>query len=281
VSSGQNFLAIAVDTVGRRFYTIRIKDLDTGQLLSEAIPNTTPNLVWAEDNRSLFYAKQDSLTLRWYRVYRHTLGRPASLDDLVYEERDSTFEVSVEKTQSRKFLLIASEQTLSTEVRYVDAVHPEEAFRVLEPRGRNHEYGVDHVGEFFVIRTNLGARNFRLVRAPEATPSRDHWEEILANREDAYLEDFELFRDYLVTVERSRGLMQLHIRPWNGDREHTVDFGEPAYSVDLGDNREPDTGTLRFVYVPHTPVVYDYDMESRKTPASARKSWRVRPANYH
>jgi oligopeptidase B len=284
VSSGQNFLAVAVDTVGRRFYTIRIKDLDTGQILPEVIPNTTPNLVWAEDNRNLFYAKQDSLTLRWYRVYRHTLGRPAAQDDLVYEERDSTFGVSVKKTQSRKYLLITSEQTLSTEVRYVEAMHPEEPLRGLEPRGQNHEYGVNHVGDFFVIRSNLGARNFRLLRAPEATPSRDHWEEILPNREDVFLQGFQLFRDYLVTVERSRGLTQLHIRPWNGDREHTVDFGEPAYSVDLGDNHEPDSRMLRFVYTSLTTPesIYDYDMETREK--TLRKRQEVLggydPANY-
>ena len=217
-------------------------------------------------------------------MYRHTLGRSADQDDLVYEEPDSTFEVSVQKTQSRKYVLIESQQTLSTEFRYLEAADPEGAFRVLEPRRRNHEYGVDHLGGSFVIRTNDGARNFRLVRAPEATPSREHWEEILPNRESVFLEDYEVFRDELVTVERSRGLIQLHIRPWSGDGEHTVDFGEPAYFASLGDNREPDTRTLRFVYTSLTTPesVYDYDMGTREK--TLRKRQEVLggydPANY-
>jgi len=265
-SSGSDFLAFAADTVGRRFYNIGFKNMSTGQVLPDVIPNVTSNLVWAEDDNTLFYVKQDPNTLRWYRVYAHRLGEPVSRDRLVYEEADSTYELGVEKTKSHKYLLIESEQTLATEVQYVDAAHPDEAPKMIEPRRRDHEYWVDHLGDSFFIRTNDGAPNFRLMQAPEATPSRDHWTDVIGPRSDVFVENFELFRNYLVVQERSQGLFRLRIRPMNGPTEHWVDFGEPAYVASLGDNPEPDTDWLRYEYTSLTTPesVYDYNMNTRE-----------------
>ena len=160
ISFGQQLMAYAVDTVGRRIYTVRFKDLSTGKILPDSIPAVTRNFVWANDDRTLFYTRQDPTTLRWHQVYRHTLGTDAKDDVLVYEEKDDTFEVSVSKTRSRKYILISSSQTLSDEYRYLDADKPTGEFQVFLPRRRNHEYGIDHLDGRFYTRTNDQAVNF-------------------------------------------------------------------------------------------------------------------------
>ena len=264
-SSGRNVLAFATDTVGRRFYTIRFKDLATGALLPDTIKDVTGNLAWANDNRTLFYARQDPATLRSHRVYRHELGAEAANDVLVYEETDETYSVHLAKTKSKRFVTIVSGQTLATEVRYLDAGTPREAFRVFLPRERGHEYSVDHLGDRFYIRTNAGAKNFKLVATPVDAPARENWRDVIPHRDDTYVADFDLFRDYLVVEERRAGLTQLRVVPFGGGAEHTIDFGEPTYSAGFGVNRESDTGVLRFTYSSLTTPnsVYDYDMATR------------------
>ncbi len=166
VSSGQDILAFAVDSVGRRIYDIHFKSLSTGQMLPDVIPEVTGNMAWANDNRTLFYAKQDPETLRSHRIYRHLLGTDSSADVMVYEEEDETFSTYVWKAKSKQFLFVASTQTVSSEYRYLDAHDPTGTFTVVTPRQRNHEYDVDHMGDAFYIRTNHDAENFRLMRAP-------------------------------------------------------------------------------------------------------------------
>jgi oligopeptidase B len=265
VSSDQSLLAYAVDTVGRRFYELRIRDLRTGEELADRIPQMTGNFVWANDNRTIFYVRQDPGTLRPYRVYRHELGADPASDELVWEERDETFTCHISKTKSEKFILIASRQTLSTEYRYLDASEPKGAFRLFLPRRRGHEYEVDHAGEHFYIRTNHEARNFRLMRTPEDRTALEAWQEVIPHQEDALLEGFELFRDHLVAVERRQGLLQLRIRASRGG-EHYLDFGEPAYAAYPVDNYELDTPLLRYNYSSLTTPnsVYDYDMQTRE-----------------
>ena len=165
-SSNEKLLAFATDTVGRRLYTLRFKDLESGRMLRDEIPGVTGNHAWAEDGRTIFYSKLEPGTLRWHRIYRHVVGADPSQDALVYEETDPEFECSVSKTRSRRFLVIESEQTLSNEVRYLDAKQPKGEFRVLLAREPDHEYSVDHLGDYFFIRTNWNAPNFRLMRAP-------------------------------------------------------------------------------------------------------------------
>ncbi|HEX9580184.1 MAG TPA: S9 family peptidase [Gemmatimonadales bacterium] len=267
VSFGQDLLAFATDTVGRRVYTLRFKNLATGAMLPDEIPQVTGNMAWANDNRTLFYTQQDPETLRWHRVYRHVLGTDPATDQLVYDETDETFSSFVFRTKSKAYVMIASFQTVSSEYRYLDANRPQGTFAVIQPRERDHEYDVDHFGEHFFIRTNLsGATNFRLMRTPVARPARDHWEEVIPHRGDVLLEGIEIFRDHLVLVERARGLRQLRVRPWSGEGEHYLEFGEPAYLTSPAENPTFDTPLLRFNYTSLTTPnsVYDYDMGTRQ-----------------
>jgi len=267
VSPDGTLLAFPADTTGRRIYTVRFKNLATGELLPDEIPAVTGNLAWANDNRTVFYSKQDPETLRSHRVFRHTLGTDPADDVLVYEETDDTFTTFVGKTKSRRFLLIGSYQTLATEYRLLDADDPAGAWRVVQPRRRDLEYHVDHLGDRLYIRTNLDAPNFRLMRAPVDAPGLEHWEEVLPHRDDVLLEDVELFENYLVATERHDGLTRLRVRPWDApEDEHYVAFDDPAYVVHTGTNPNADTDVLRFVYEsPTTPTTtYDYDMRTRE-----------------
>ena len=274
VSSGNNLLAYAADTVGRRQFTLRFRDLTTGRDLPDVVPGVTSNVAWARDNRTLFYTRQDPTTLRWYRIYRHVLGTPAAQDSLVYEEPDETFSASVFRTKSRRFIVIASSHTLSNEFRFVDATKPAGPFTVIQPRERNLEYSAEHFGEHWYIRTNLGARNFRLVRAPIATPGKAHWEEVIPHRADVLLEGFDIFKDYLVLSERERGLARLRVKPWTGAGEHYIDVSEPAYYAFTTVNPEFDTRILRYGYTSLTTPssTFDYDMASRSRTLLKRDS---------
>ncbi len=266
VSSGQDILAYAIDTQGRRIYSICFKHLTTGETWSEVIPSVTGNFEWANDNQTLLYARQDPDTLRSFQIYRHTLGTDPEQDKLVYEESDATFSVHVTKSKSKRFLLIASHQTLTSEVWYVDAETPAATFQVLHPRERGHEYDVDHLGDHFFIRTNDQAKNFRLMKTRGNATEKSQWQEVIPHRENVFLEGFELFRDYLVLEERRQGLNHLRILQGDEMQAHELDFGEPAYLVALGDNLEIDTPYLRFGYTSMTTpmTIYDYHMETRE-----------------
>jgi oligopeptidase B len=266
VSSGQDLLAYAVDTQGRRIFTTYFKNLATGELLPDIIPDVTEDLTWANDNKTLFYAKQDPTTLRAYQIFRHVLGTDSANDQLIFEEEDETYVTYVFKTKSRKFLMIVSSQTVSQEYRYLDAGDPAGEFKMFLPRQRDHEYHVDHYQDRFLIRTNDQAKNFRLMRTPVDKTGREHWEEVIPHRQDVFLGDFEIFRDHLVLEERARGLTQLRVIPWSGDESHYLEFAEPAYRANLGTNLEFDTTTVRFEYTSmKTPLsVYDYDMTGRQ-----------------
>ncbi len=266
VSSGQDILGFAIDTVGRRKYDLRFKDLASGELLPETIREVTGNYAWAEDGKTLLYARQDPDTLRSYQIWRHTLGADPAQDALVYEEADPEFSVFVWKSRSRRLLILGSFQTLSTEMRVVDAEAPATPPRVVLPREADHEYSIDHYDGQLWIRTNWQAPNFRLMRAPESATDRDGWIEVIPHRDDVLLEQVELFAGHLVVSERSDGLVRLRIRPWRGGEEHYLDFGEPAYLARLEGNAEPDTTRLRYVYSSLTTPksTYDYDMVSRE-----------------
>jgi len=266
ISQDEDIVAYAVDTRGRRIYTIRFKNLVSGELLGDAIEAVTGNMAWANDNRTLFYTRQDPVTLRSYRVYKHVLGTDAAADELVFEERDETFSCGVFKTKSKRYIMVASRHTLSTEYRYVEADTPEKGLRVFVPRERDHEYAVDHYGDHFYVRTNHKAKNFKLVRTPVTQTGLAHWEDVVPHRADVLCEGMEIFRDHLVVVERKDGLRQLRIRPWAEAEEHYVAFEEPTYSAQPQDNHDLDTGLLRFGYTSLTTpeTVYDYDMGARK-----------------
>ena len=266
VSSGKDILAFGMDTVGRRFYTVRFKNLATGEMLEEVIPDATGNQAWANDNATLLYTKQDPETLRWHRIYRHVLGTDPAGDELVYEEKDETFNCFVFKTKSKRFLMIVSQQTVSTEYRYLDAEQPPGDFLIVHPRERDHEYSVHHYQDKFYIRTNWNAKNFRLMATPVDATRKNNWQEVIPHRSDVFLDAYEIFKDHLVLCERKEGLNHLRIIPWEGNGEHYVAFEEPAYSASISVNMEFDTKLLRYEYASLTTPIstYDYDMVTKE-----------------
>ncbi len=265
VSFGQDILAYAVDTKGRRIYTIHFKNLNTGELLKDIITDVTGNMDWANNNKTLFYSKQDPTTLRSYQIYRHVLGTESSEDQLVYEETDDTYSIFVFKTKSKKYMMIVSTQTLSHEYRYLDANDPNGDFRVFLTREREHEYQIDHFQDKFFIRTNDQAKNFRLMVTPIEKTGKEHWQQVIPHRNDVFLENFEIFKDHLVLEERKGGLIHIRVIPWAGSGEHSLEFDEPAYHAQIDINLEFDTPILRFGYTSMTTPnsIYDYNMVTR------------------
>lgn len=266
VSSGQDILAYAIDTQGRRIYAIGFKNLTTGETIDECIPLVTGNMEWGNDNRTLLYSRQDPDTLRSHQIFCHRLGTNPKLDTLVYEETDETFSVAIEKTKSKQYLLIGSHQSITSEYRYVNADNPESDFQIFQTRNRGHEYDVDHLGDYFWIRTNDRAKNFRLMRTETTTTHSTHWEEVIPHRVEVFLEGFELFENFLVLEERRQGLIHLRMLRAEDGSEHELNFGEPAYLAALGDNLEADTPYLRYGYTSMTTpmTIYDYHMETRE-----------------
>jgi oligopeptidase B len=266
VSFDQNILTFSVDTVGRRLYTIQFKNLETGEIYPDAIPNVTGNVAWANDNKTLFYGKKDLTTLRSYQIYKHVLGTDPAQDELVFEEKDDTFSCYVSKTKSKKYLFIGSFQTLSSEFRFLDAGYPEGDFRVFLARERDHEYSVDHFQDKFYIRTNDGAKNFRLMETPLNRTAKSNWKEVIPHRDDVLLSGFEIFKDHLVLSERKNGLRQIRVMPWAGGEEHYLDFGEPAYRAYVSTNLDINTQILRYGYTSMTTPnsTFDYDMVTRE-----------------
>lgn len=266
-STNQKILAFAADEVGRRIYTLHFKNLETQEMLEDEIPEVTGNFVWAADQCSVFYSKQDPETLRSYQIYKHVLGIPPAQDLLIYEELDEEFSCVVHKTKSEKFILIHSESTISSEVRFIPAGQPAAPLQILQARIPNLEYAADHFGEYFYIRTNDQAQNFKLVKAPINSPSKENWIEVIPHRPEVLLEDFDLFSKFLVTQERSMGLTQIHIQPWEAKEEgHSLPFDDETYTAYVGMNPEFDTTLLRFGYnsLVSPSSVYDYDMVTRQ-----------------
>ncbi len=266
VSPSQNILAYAFDTEGRRINTIRFKDLDTGEILEDAIQHVTGDMAWANDNQCLLYTRQDPDTLRACQVFRHFLGTDPQSDPLIFEESDETFSVAVSKSKSKQYLFVSSHQTLSSEYRYLEANAPDGPLRLFQARQPDHEYEVDHGGDNFLIRTNFEARNFRVMKAAQENTGRRHWHEVIPHRANVLLTDFEIFEDFLVLAERSNGLTKISVRPWDGRPGHYLDFDEPAYSAHIDTNPQFKTQLLRYVYSSLTtpPSTLDYDMKKRQ-----------------
>ncbi|MEO8130933.1 MAG: S9 family peptidase [Bryobacteraceae bacterium] len=261
-SASHNLLAYSVDTEGDEDYTIFVKDLGAGTTLPDRISGSQGAIVWANDNRTFYYATLDAAK-RPEKVWRHTLGTPHAPDELVFHETDERFFVSIHKTRSGRFILIDIHSKDTTEVHYAEADRPDGVFQVIDPRRKEHEYHVQDQGEYFFIRTNDGAKNFRLMRAPVANPARENWNEVIAHRPHVKLEGIDAFQDFLALYERENGLLRIRVSESGGS--HDVTFDEPAYSVAPLDNFEYDSQTLRFRYTSLvTPSsVFDYDMRTR------------------
>jgi len=266
VSPDNSMLAYGVDTVGRRKYTIHIKNLHTGENHQEAIPMTTGRAVWTSDNEHLFYTQKQDQTLRSHKVFRHQLGTPATEDREVYHESDETFSTHVFKTRSEAYIMIASSSTMSDEYRYLDAGNPTGNFNIVQPRERGLEYSVSHFGEHFYIRTNWQAQNFRLMKAPVDNSRKGNWQEVIPHREDVLLKGIEIFSDYLVVNERKKGLTELRVIPWENEEAYYIDFEEEVYSAYISNNPDFDSKYLRYSYSSMTTPrsTYDYNMKTRE-----------------
>ncbi len=264
VSPNNKILSYGEDTLSRRIYTIKFKNLETGEMLEDIIPNTTGRAVWANDNKTLFYSVKDE-SLRSYKIFRHTLGTDAAKDVEIFHEADETFGTFVYKTKSDKYIVIGSYQTLSSEYRILNADNPNGEFTVFQPRERNLEYGIAHYGDKFYIRTNMDAKNFRLMETSETATSKDNWKEVIGNRDDVLLEGMDIFKDYLVLSERKAGITNIRVRPWEGE-EHYIEFKDEAYLAYTSVNPEFDTKVLRLGYTSMTTPnsTFDYDMVDRK-----------------
>ena len=265
VSENNKILAYAVDTVSRREYTLYFKNLETGEILSDKIENTTGGITWANDNQTVFYVKKDPQTLRAYQIFKHRLGTDTSDDELVYEEKDETFSCWISKTKSRQYLMIGASQTLSTEYRFLDANTPDGKWQVVHQREKNLEYFVDHYKDDFYIITNDQAKNFRLMKTPVDRPQKSNWAELIPHREDVLLEDIEIFKSHLVVNERHNGLSRLRIMTWDNKNEYYISFNDPTYAAWISANPEFDSTQLRFGYNSlTTPTsIYDYDLNTQ------------------
>jgi oligopeptidase B len=283
-SPDHKFLAYAVDDKGSELFTIRIRDLATGQDLPDAIPDTRSAIVWARDSQTLFYVRLDA-NQRPLFVYRHRVGTPAEQDRLVYEEKDIGFYVGVGQTQSGKFVTIDAHDHQTTEVYLIDADRADSAPRLVVPREHGHEYGVEHHGERLIITTNSdGAEDFRVCEAPVATPEQASWREIIPHKPGRLILEVIAYQGHLVRLEREDGLPRIVIRRFADGAEHTIAFAEEAYSLGIAGGYEFDTTTVRFTYSSMTTPaqVFDYDMEARTR--TLRKTQEVpsghNPADY-
>ncbi len=264
VSPNHQLLAYSLDTNGSEAYNLYFKDLESGKLFKDEIPNTYYSVEWANDNQTLFYTVLDEAK-RPYQLYRHKLGTDSKDDLLIYHEKDQAYELYLSKTKSKKYLLMNLESETTTEVWYSDADNPEEGFKIFQPRQHEVEYRLDHHFDKFYILTNEGAKNFKLMEAPVNNPSRMNWKEILPHRDSVKIDDIEVFKNHLVVYERERGLKKIRITNLTSNQAHYVPFLEPVYTFWPARNPDFNTNLLRFNYtslvVPKS--VFDYNMDTQ------------------
>jgi oligopeptidase B len=267
VSEDNTLCAFGVDTVSRRQYNIQIKDLITGEILPVTLENTTGGSTWANDNITLFYTRKDEQTLRSDKIYKHKIGTPAEKDSLVFFEKDETFDVSVYKSKSKKYLIIHSTSTMTTEYRTILCDTPDAKFKVFQKRTRGLEYSMSHYGEHFYILTNKDkATNFKLMKTPENATSKENWVDVIAHRDDVLLEDIDIFKNYLVVSERFNGLNTIRIMPWSGKGEYYLPFDSETYMAYTTTNLDFNTEILRYSYQSlATPAsVIDFNMRTKE-----------------
>lgn len=257
VSDDNQWVAYGVDLVSRRQYTLYIKNLVTGEVLKDVIENTTGSAAWAADNKTFFYTKNNEQTLRSETIFRHVLGTESCDDQLIYEEKDDTFNVFVYKEKSKKFIVIGSSSTMTSEYRILESKNPLGEFKVFQPRVRGLEYSISHFGNKFYVLTNHGdATNFKLMETPDNQTQVKNWKEVIAHREDVLLEDIEIFRDFMVIDERSNGLTNLRIINMKSQESYYLPFESETYTAYTSVNPDFDTDWVRFSY------------QSLKTPSS-------------
>lgn len=266
ISEDNVWAAFGVDTVSRRQYTIQVKNLKTGEILPLKIENTTGGSTWAGDNKTLFYTRKDEVTLRSDKIYKHRLGADVKDDALIYHEKDDTYNTFIYKEKSKKYLVIGSGSTLTSEYRILDAKKPDGEFKIFQKRTRGLEYGISHYNDTWYIVTNKDkATNFKLMVTPEGKTDKENWKDLIPHRTDVLLEDIDIFKEYLVISERSNGLNTIRIRPWKGE-EYYLPFGIETYTASTATNPDFDTHILRYSYQSMaTPSsVIDFNMKTKE-----------------
>ena len=267
VSSDNQYIAFSVDTVGRRIYTVQIKNLVTGELFNDKIENTTGDSTWANDNLTLFYTRQDEQTLRSDKVFKHKLNSDSVNDSLVYFEKDDTYSVEVTKEKSKKYIVISSSSTMTTEFRTLLADQPDGDFKVFQKRVRGLEYDIAHFGDHFYVLTNKDdATNFKLMKTPELATAKENWVDFIAHREDVLIEDIDIFSHFLVITERFNGLNTIRIMPWSGEGAYYLPFESETYTAYTSTNVDFDTDILRYGYQSMaTPAsIIDFNMKTKE-----------------
>ena len=263
ISPNNHMISYGIDTTGRRQYKLQIKDLKTDKVFKEEISNTTGGSTWANDNKTLFYTLKDETTLRSESIYKHLLNTDSKLDELVYKELDDTFGVSVYKTKSKKYLVIGSFSTLTTEYQILNADTPNGDFKIFQARTRGLEYGISHYNsDFYIVSNADGAKNFKLSKTPDSHTQKEYWVDVIPHRESVLLEDIEIFKDFLVISERENGLNQIKISRWDGTDSYYLPFESETYTAYTLSNIDFDTNILRYGYQSLTTPssVIDFDM---------------------
>ena len=269
ISDNESIMAYGVDTISRRNYTVRFKDLKTGKLFKDQLKNTEGgSYAWSADNKTLFYIVRDQQTLLGYQVWRHVLGTDVKTDVLIYEEKDNQYYMGLYRMKSKKYIAIGCDHNgVASEYRLLEASNPTGEFKIFSPRERGHEYNIEHFQDKFYVRTNLNnALNFKLMEVKEDHSSdKSQWKEVIAHRKDVYLEGIEVFKNHLVVQEKNQGLTQIRIINQTTKAEHYLNFGEPAYDANIGANPDFETAVLRYGYTSLTTPssTFDYNMNTK------------------
>ena len=255
ISPDNKKMAFGVDTLSRRIYTIKVKDLSTGEMYPDKIDGVNSYSTWAADSKTMFYTGKDEQTLRSNKIFRHSLGENQDDDELIYEEKDETFSTFVYPSKSREYIMIGSSSTMSTEYRFLSSKTPLDPFKIIQKRERGLEYSPSHVGDMFYISTNMDeSTNFKLVKTPISSTEKSNWKDVIPHREDVLIEDTDFFNDFMVIGERSNGLLKIRVKSWDGKQDYYLDlssqfdFENETYSASIGYNPNFNTNLLRYSF---------------------------------
>ena len=267
ISPDNKLAAYSIDTVSRRLYTIKIKNLETGEFLNDCIDNTSGNFAWGNDNTTLFYTNRDSETLRNDKIYKHVLGTNSKDDELVFHEKDNTFYTNVSKSKSNKFIVIASYSTLTSEFQFLNADTPHDDFKLFSKRKRGLEYSINHFENYFYIITNTdNSKNYKLMKTSVKNTDYNNWINVIDHRKDVLIEGIDVFKNYLVVSERSNGLNRINIKKWDDSEDYYLDFNCETYSAYTTNNIDFNTNILRYGFNSLTdpPCIIDFNMETKE-----------------
>lgn len=268
VSPDNTLASFSTDTLGRRQYTIRIKNLVTGEIYPDTILNTTSGSTWANDSKTLFYTMKEELTLRSFKIFKHKLHTDPKDDVEVFHEKDETYNTFIYKTKSKKYIVIGSSSTLTSEYRFVNANTPDEPFKIFQKRKRELDYSIAHYNDSFYIIANCdGATNFKLLKTSENFTEKKYWKDVIPHRDHVLIEDIEIFKDYLVVNERENGLNNLRIMSWDNKEDYYLPFPSETYTAYIGNNPDFDSDVLRYGFNSLTSpsAVIDYNFKTKQS----------------